>query len=415
MSNRLDSLNSKKPGTNASKPLLKFKPKVVTRKTQDERAKDAPTQVKEENVDRKPSQRGRGSMRGARGGRGRGNYAGTRLVSSGPLTEGSVSLGMNSTRNTIKREPGTSSSSPTPDFLQNLKVKREESVAKANSDESDSEDDGTKINMNRDYNFEEENVLFPIRPVRENDTSNEESGAESKETSPALVESRSATPMEKSQSPVKEEHIEDQLNKIKEYKAELETKITDSGDKLRKEESEKIESDFKQIVNQINNEFSEISLDETESGTSKDYMVIHLPSILPEFKRSSIVKDEDVKDENMKDEEVSVENLKEEDVKMIDEEPTRTKLAADIPNLRGRIGSLNIHKSGKISINLGNDNNLVVSKAAPANFLQELTLIDMKDTQHGDVEVTENDQKVAGSYYRLGKVNDKFIAIPSFN
>lgn len=414
MSNRLDSLNSKKPGTNSSKPALKFKPKVVARKTQVERAKDAPTQVKEENVDRKLSQRGRGGMRGARGGRGRANYAGTRLVSSGPLTEGSVSLGMNSTRNTIKREPGTSLSSPTPDFLQNLKVKREESGAKVNSDESDSEDDGTKINMNRNYNFEEENVLFPIRPVRENDTNSEELSAESKETSPAFVESRSATPMEKSQSPVKEERIEDELNKIKEYKAELETKITDSGDKLRIEESEKIESDFKQIIDQINNEFLEILLDETESGTSKEYMVLHLPSILPEFREPSLVKDEEIKDENMKDEEGKGDAAKE-DCNMIGEESTRTKLAAGVPNLRGRIGSLNIHKSGKVSINLGNDNNLVVSKAAPANFLQELTLIDMKGIQHEDVEVTEEDQKVAGSYYRLGKVNDKFIAIPSFN
>lgn len=71
MSNRLESLNPRKPvsssSSSGSKSAAKFKPKVVQRKSKEERAKVAPT-IKQEPQPRQPlpNSRGRGGARGRR-------------------------------------------------------------------------------------------------------------------------------------------------------------------------------------------------------------------------------------------------------------------------------------------------------------------------------------------------------------
>lgn len=145
MSNRLESLNSKKPSSSpVPKPGLKFKPKVVQRKSKEERAKVAP-QVKQE-PQRNASTRGRGGSARGRGRGGRNNYAGTHIVTSGPLSAGSVSIGnlsgtkLGLTADLIYNSNGEGLS--TPDFINNLKMKGSRSATPGG--DSDSEDDPTR-------------------------------------------------------------------------------------------------------------------------------------------------------------------------------------------------------------------------------------------------------------------------------
>lgn len=384
MSNRLESLNAKK-STPSSKPSLKFKPKVVARKSKEERAKDAPV-VKQEEPARGAgaSSRGRGAMRGGRGRGGRNNYAGTHVVSSGPLSSGSVSIGnANGSKLGLTADRTFNSVTPTPEFLQNLKQKEKtHSKSPTPGYESEEDDDPTKINMTQEYTFDEqETVLFPVRPTRidiipEGTTRPTKSEEPSSEPSPGSVsESTTREPT------IKSEPIEEKLEKVKAVKAELETKITETADRLDKEEASKLIVDHQDILDLLTNQFDGLSTKESDQ-----YIALHLPKVLPDYGEIPIDTD-------------------------------KNSFAGDIPQLRGQVGLLNIHQSGKISINLGNDNNLSVSRGNDASFLQELVVIDMhekKDDEEYDV-MDENGRKIKGDFIRLGKVDSKIVATPIIN
>jgi DNA-directed RNA polymerase III subunit RPC4 len=85
--------------------------------------------------------------------------------------------------------------------------------------------------------------------------------------------------------------------------------------------------------------------------------------------------------------------------------------------LRGQIGHLNIHKSGKISINLGNNNNLAVSQGSAAHFLQEVIMLEMNETDNTeDVEMMNEDgEKIKGKLYRFGQADGKIIGTPAIH
>lgn len=402
MSNRLESLNSKKPSS-GPKPSLKFKPKVVARKTKEERAKDAPVQVKQENGEHRPSGRDHTSGRGGHSRRGcRGNYSGTHLVSAGPLASGSVSIGnVNGSKLGMTKDRAYNSVSPTPEFLQSLKLKdlklKSKSPSSLRDGDSDDEDDPTKIDMNKEYRFaDEETVLFPVRPERD-ERMEEELAKYSGSKDPSVgPEGEDGSP-EREASPVKDEPIETKLEQIKEHKEILETKITETVDVLNQEESTKIISDHQAILDMVTEKFRGLQTESENYTDNKDsYTLFHLPKVLPTYHNTE---SEQVDSEN-------TENIEK-----------TTNFASRVTSLRGQIGHLNIHKSGKISINLGNNNNLAVSQGAAANFLQEVIMLEMKEPENeNDVEMLNEDgEKIRGKLYRLGQAEGKIIGTPAIS
>lgn len=396
MSKRLDSLNSPTP-TGGLKSSLKFKPKAVARKSEKERAKDAP-KVKTEPVVRTPASRGRGNGRG-RGRGGRFNYEGTHMVFAGPLSAGSVSLGnANGSKTGLTSDISYSSVSPTPEFIKSLKLKERPRSASPEKQEQDSDDDVdayTNINMTDGYRFaDEETVLFPVRPERDDRNQDEEN------------HNKNNTPVSLSNTPsleprVKSEPLEDKMSRIHEEKIKLETKITEASDNYQEEEASKLLNDYQQIVDMLTTKVSNLGTndiikneDEIEPSSiqkknENTYFTLQLPKVLPKYVT-------------------------------IDQNPVKVELeekkpVADDAPLRGQIGHINIHQSGKVTINIGNDVVLSVSQGAPANFLQELVIIQQNTPQGSEQDVdmiNEDGKTVVGDFIRLGEVENTIIATP---
>ncbi|KAK6464154.1 RNA polymerase III (C) subunit [Scheffersomyces coipomensis] len=387
MSNRLESLNSKKtPATPSPKVSLKFKPKVVPRKSKEERAKDAPIQVKEENSGRGTSSRGRGSTRG-RGRGGRNNYAGTHVVSSGPLASGSVSLGNASgSKLGLTRDKVYNSISSTPEFIQKLKLQdKTKSLSPDAEEDSDEDRDITKIDMTKKYRFgEEESQFLPVRPERD------DPDYESKEIQPQ--ESRESTASIEEVSAVKKEPTEDTDNMVEQNSTPMEPALS-SINIVEETESDKLIKDHKDILGLLAYKFANLRTDsetpEISDVPDDKFVLFQLPKILPKYQLKTTVKSENQSNGHST--------------------PSET--------IQGEIGKLNIHKSGKISINIGNDINLSVANGAPTSFLQELVVLNLVDDSiDDDVEMSNEDGiKVKGSLVRLGEVDGKIIATPSLD
>lgn len=391
MSNRLESLNSKKPLLATPKPLLKFKPKAVARKTKEERAKDAPV-IKQEPTPRPP--RGRGSSRG-RGRGGRDNFAGTHVVSAGPLAAGSVSMGNpNGAKMGLSSDKVYGSVSPSPDFLLKLKLKEGVKVRLDVPDalgstvkEADSDDeDPTRINMNKEYRFaDEETILFPVRPDRQADTSAETVPSREVTAEPVT----SATPAE--ESPLKSEPPEEKLQKILDHKEALEARLAVPVDLMDQEEYNMLLDDHQAIVDLLSTKMEQLDTENLDSiklespePVHDKYILFQLPKVLPKYGQDE------------------------------QEELQRSSLAGDGVSLRGQVGHFNIHQSGKVSINLGNDNVLAVSQGIPTSFLQELAVVELDEKKEDEMEVTdENGLQMRGNLFRLGQVDQKIIATPS--
>ncbi|RLV89551.1 DNA-directed RNA polymerase III subunit RPC4 [Spathaspora sp. JA1] len=399
MSNRLESLNSKKPtGSPAPKSGLKFKPKVVQRKSKEERDKDAPV-IKQEQARQPGGLRGRGSTRGGRGRGGRNTYAGTHLVTSGPLSAGSVSIGnVNGSKAGLTSDSIYSSSiSSTPEFLQSLKLKdKPRSVTPSGEpeDDEDEDDDPTRINMTEEYRFaDEETVLFPVRPKRVVDVT---------KAAPTIVLKSEETTRENTpgvftrESTVKSEPIEDKIESIKISKAKLEERMIQADD-LTVHEENKLITDHQQILDLLTNKLSDLTTEEDEQVKDDKFILFQLPNYLPEY----IDKAKPVKPEQGE--------------QPLEEPAEPSQLAVNKTELRGKIGKINIHQSGKITIDLGNGNKLSVTKGAPTNFLQELACIefDTSIAENEDVEMLdEQGRKIMGKVIRLGTVDEKIIATP---
>lgn len=355
MSNRLESLNSpssRRPP--AAKPSLKFKPKVVVRKSKEERDKEPA--VKQEHPRPLPKHN---SSKGPR--TRKPLYSGTHVVSAGPLAMGSVSLGnpaASKTGNT--RDMVFNSVSPSPELFLSLKRKTKLETA-APSDDLD--DDDTRINMNREYRFaDEETVHFPVRPDR-TDGQQEEAANVSLAEVISSDPSREQTPHFSREPSVKFEEPELELLKIKEHKAKLESKIAEPVDLLGQEESAKLHRDHAAIA-------SMLSLNMANMSLTEPYFLLQLPQTLPEYTD-----------------------------------------AAGSPSRSGQVGSINVHKSGKISLNLGNDNNLSVSKGALSKSKQEVVMVEMLPAQEEEI-YDESGRIVKGSLFNLGAVDGKLVAIP---
>lgn len=496
MSNRLESLNSKKPtsgsssSTTASGPGAKpkFKPKVVVRKSKEERAKVAPS-LKVEQSTRKPTSN-RGARGGARGGRGGGrggrNYAGTHILSNGFLSAGAVSIGnSNGSKLGLTSDLIYGGDNGGSEFISSLKLKVEHNRNDSDDDNDDNDEtsgnssegnDGRqKINMTKEYRFHEEDVvLFPVRPFRDDGIQRKEPiynqlhyQTGNNEIKPESSVEPSATPMpisltQSRESTIKTENINEKLEMIKESKSKLESKIV-QGDPFAIEESNRLITDYQQILDIVTGKLDELlSVPTTikhkvkkeksdddikpddDNGEEEDnedddddefveqeeiiepdenYVLFQLPKHLPDYKRApSLVKlEKGIKavDEPFKPEEIS-------------------QLGTHTSALRGKIGKINIHQSGKITIDLGDNNiRLNVTKGSSTDFLQELAMIEMMESKNkvkekeqdkneggdDDIQVDDADEEIQmvddegrsikGKLIRLGTVNEKIIATPS--
>ena len=451
MSNRLDSLNTKKtPTPSGSKSGLKFKPKVVQRKSKEEREKVAP-KVKDESshASTQPT-RGRGG--GARG-RGRGgrnnNYAGTHLVTQGPLAAGSVSLGKASgsklglTSDLIFNSSGQELS--TSEFIGSLKLKDPKTLKSPsgegaegrNGDDDEEEEDKTRINMTKEYRFEEsETELFPQRPFRDDGIQRkvEETKVVEEPLPVKLEPSAENTPAVISisrEDTAKSENIEAKIELIKENKAKLESKITQA-DSIVTDEQSKLITDHEQIIDLLTGSVQDVSISETkkEEGAGEEaeegnhtsnynktnnnnkYVMFQLPH-LPTYEREK----SKVKLEPGIEHSTNITEEAEKLGKESQEEKTRSAFATTSSDLYGTIGKVNIHQSGKITISLGNGIKLNVTKGSPTDFLQELALLEVRDQPLGensdDMDLVDDEgREVAGKLFHLGNVNDKIIATP---
>ncbi len=387
-SSRLDSLSRR--STPSAKPGLKFKPKVVARRSKEERDAQAPVTAQESNKSDKSNRgnnaRGRGGARGGRGGRGGRALAGTHLVQAGPLASGNI---LSDSTQSFTR---SATASPTPDYLSNL-VKREGVRSTSVGLDSDEEDDDpARINMSKEYKFDPEHTeLFPVRPVR-----NEHVESGDHKANPSSAEYvRSESPESVSSEPsgskttVKEEPQEKDLNAVLHEKdTELQKKLNDlqlqseflSVDPTEaKQETERLNKDHRSIVK---------SIIEADNNPEK-FLFIQLPRVLPKFEENEEVKAAKAAQT------ISVKPEKEGDG---DITMSEKKAEGEIDQLEGLVGKLRVHKSGKLTMKLGNVV-MDVGKGSQTDFLQEVVLAD------------ENENRNA---YLLGHLNEKVVVTPRF-
>lgn len=406
MSNRLDSLNSKKPG---GKPQLKFKPKAVARRSKEELEKSAPAVKTEEKPNHPPSTRGRG---GARGGRGRGRgaaYAGTHVVSSGPLSSSSVGMGSISnsktglTNDKVFNINGTAAADP----LSNLKLKsRSEKLGTPEDNDSDSEGGGLpQINMSKEYQFDDsETALFPVRPVK--DANLDIFNGATPSPTPLAAASRAGTV-----EPVKSEtpDVKSETGSAGPPSSAVAAPV----DPVAADEHNRLVDDQQAIVDLITGRFASLKADEPKSSEPNlDYFLIRLPHI--STTEEPLLHPDSATDKKVKDEDGGKTSKQ-------PKPPAQTELAApSLAHFQGHVGQLNFHRSGKITMSLGENTTLDVVQGAPTSFLQELYLVDShaarKSPDDEDLNmVDEEGDRIVGDIYRLGEVTAKLVATPDIS
>lgn len=377
MSNRLESLNSKNP---SAKPALKFKPKAVARKSKEDRDKDAALVKREEKPRISPPTRGRGGVRGRGRGRGPG-YVGTHIVSSGPLASGSVSMGGGTTSKTGLTNDkifGVDSASTT-STLSNLKLKsRKVKSPMLFDEESEDDDDPTKINMSKEYAFEDsETILFPVRPHKDVAGIVEPSIPQS---FTVLANSSRAVTVES----VKSEPLDDVAS----------SEPAGPNDPVERAEHDKILDDQAAIMDLLSSNMANLKTAESVStGSANDdkYIMFHIPQVLSKEPQEQIAK---------------------------------SNFASNaVQNIEGEIGHLNFHKSGKITVTLASGTVLDVTQGVTSSFLQEVFVVDSHEARKMS-EAAEDEMadlldadggKIGGNIYRLGEIAGKIIATPSLS
>lgn len=393
-SSRLDSLSRR--ATPGPKPGLKFKPKVVARRSKQERDAEAPVTAPEGDKSRDSrgnNARGRGGARGGRGGRGGRALAGTHVISLGPLAAGNILSGSD------RSAPRSSTASPTPDYLSNLvKKERDQRSTSAELDSDDEDGDATQINMNEEYKFDPEHTeLFPVRPIRrEHREPGDHKAAtldaqEVRSVSPEVVEQGKS---DNNGGLVKEEPQDKDLNTVLHEKdTELQKKLNDL--QLQNEflsvdptearaETERINKDHRSIVK---------SIVEADNNPEK-FLFFKLPRVLPNFEE-----DEQLKAQRAaKKVQVKAEKEADGDVSMVSASGEDNKPEDDLDHLEGLVGKLRVHKSGKLTMKLGNVV-MDVGKGSETNFLQEVVLADSDRGKNA---------------YLLGHLQEKVVVIPRF-
>lgn len=375
MSNRLDSLNPKKA---PAKPGLKFKPKAVARKSKEDRDR---ADVKVEETPRlATSSRGRASARGR--GRGRGAaYVGTHLVSSGPLAMGLVGLGgaatSSKTGNTPDQvflalgEPRRAAASALSGIK--LKTKADDAPDDLGLDLDLDADGPTKINMNKEYQFEDAaTALFPVQPHKDHALI----------IQPELVFGEALVSPAASRAPLERAPL---------VKLEADGGVAPApqlaGSEMERDEHDKRLDDQRSIVDLLSADLETLSTGDAPAAAAvapdPAYVLMHLPPLA------------------LRDPAAHT--------------PSLSVFAAHAASFEGAVGALNFHKLGKISVTLADGTLLECTAGAPAALLQELYVVDLTAVSADDdaVVLDADGRKNAGSIYRLGHVLGKIVATPA--
>ncbi|ANZ74850.1 BA75_00610T0 [Komagataella pastoris] len=354
--NRLDSISrrttpvSNEP--NASKKSgLKFKPKLVARRTKEERDKSAPVVVESQDPMRRKT---RGTVTRGRG-RGRGASAGTHMVVAGPLSHGVQGHVGGDPLSRTKSTTVSSSAASTSEAFKKLH-------GKSGSDEEFEVDDMTVIDVNTKFELNEDTDLFPVRASRVEHQENGEADVKT-ETDPNSHPESTTTSRDVSLKP--EPLSDDETGTIAAAPLEIKEQsptaepVTSLDPLQEKEEKSKLTKDYehiKQLVEQMNvskDDDGDVSMEPQSSPKS---LFFQLPNTLPTFEGAS----------------------------------------SEIHNLNGIIGSLRVHKSGRTTVKIGNII-MDVAEGGRSPVFQELIAIN-----HEKKEI-----------YNLGSVENKLIVTPS--
>lgn len=437
-SGRLPSLRD----SGAGKPGLKFKPKAVARRTKEERDASAPKVKTEEDTSKLDRRRPKKPMAAGQKKRVPRYLNNTHVISTGPLAAGNfVESGKSNMRRGIVRMEGGDKS---------LVRKGLQSIENHTGD-SDEEYDGdlaqkmnivdegdeamgpgpqSKFNMGREYtagNFEQDNSdvedeeldmeedavqrrrieeLFPVRPLRIRHEDVEELEHKIEETL-TEVNTREPTP---APHLIKTEQQEESLKDIIANKeAELESKLQ----KLEIDpDSHPIdEAEVRHEQAMIVKDHLSIAKKLSKMERKHDrFMICQMPYKLPAFdevvtkKEAAEAPAAEAKESDMVVDTVSATDVDETEKKKSTKKPKKSakKKAKDhIPQeeLVGNVGSIRIHKSGKITMKIGNSI-FNISKGAESTFLQDVIALN-EDPEAPGVEL-------------LGRVDGKIIATPQF-
>lgn len=386
MSKRLDSINkTAAPGgsVTSAKPALKFKPKVVSRKTKEEREKAG--KINTPGVNKIAEKNKKFTAKKPTGNNRNNKLNGTQLVISGPLSEGTISLG-NGGSNGRSASPGMGAANPLLERLKSKnaaaknmkkKVKKEEdggfSGGIENSD-SDSDLDDNAIDMSRkSFNEEGDNKdfmdmdmddidtdLFPVRAER---NEHHEYGEPSKLDKTIKTEFHNAHSVIPSEPGTREATSSltgtpapiTTAEGLKSRSASPADGMNDLGDEVLHM------NDFqeREEVKQASKDFSELSKSlkhlnmNGSNGTSPDakpsLFFMQLPCSLPVLEGGN----------------------------------------------DGQIGKIRIHKSGRMSLKIGKVK-FDISRGGSSDFVQEVILVDPEN----------------GQCYHVGGVKDKITAVP---
>ncbi|KOH00223.1 DNA-directed RNA polymerase III subunit C53 [Saccharomyces eubayanus] len=410
---RLPSLKDSSSTGGPAKPSLKFKPKAVARKSKEEREAAASKVKLEEGPkrDKKNFNNSNSKRVNGNGGQQRrmAKYLNnTHVISSGPLAAGNfVSEKGDLRRGFIKSEGGGSS-------LVQKGLETIDNGAESSDNEAEGDSNGDvasrskkKFNMGREFDAhnlieveEEEDSgkgsdvdmddeawgtkrieqLFPVRPIR---VRHEEVDTVKREIQEALSEkpTREPTPGVKIESSNTElqSYLEEREKQVNEKLGDLELQkdFQSVDEKESAAELELLKADHQHILRKL----------KKMDSKPERFMVFQLPTRLPNFERPAV-----------KTEEVEVEAQASDATKKkktLKKKSTTNVIPSD--ELAGNIGAIRVHKSGKLSVKIGNVV-MDIGKGAETTFLQDVVALSMADD--------------SSSAELLGRVDGKIVVTP---
>ncbi|SCU93696.1 LAMI_0E15280g1_1 [Lachancea mirantina] len=400
---RLPSLNQPNGKTG-----LKFKPKVLARRSKEEREASVPKTAPEEvgrgrNDDgkHKYSKRNIGNNMQRRTPRYLNN---THVINSGPFAAGNFSGGGGDMRRGFIKSEGNQA---------NLLKEGLKEVG----DDSDGEN-ATKINMGKEYrknraddsdidsDHEDDAAalqskqlasLFPVRATR---VRHEDVEAVKKELQESMSDAATREPTPG--VPKLEDEEEDRQNSVK---AALQSILKGNDTELqRKLDGLKLQGEFhsvnsheaEQEVHLLNEDHKHITRKLVRLNNKPNkFLLFQLPSVLPEFEAEMIPEASGTAVATASETSAMDEKPVEKPSKITKLEQEQNK-----PNpVTGNIGSLRVHKSGRLSVKVGNVV-MDISRGAEASFLQQLVALDDREEERA-VEC-------------LGRIDGKVVVTPQF-
>lgn len=368
MSKRLDSITRQTP--TGTKPALKFKPKVVSRKTKEER--ENANKINTPGINRIVEKNNRKlNTKKTNNNNANKKLNGTQLVMSGPLAEGTISLGNNS--NTKSNYNNKSLSNPLLEKLKSKALLKENKKIKIksendnifdnnlNDENSDSDNDNNAIDMGKksildddlldeDGDMDLHKIDIDLFPVRAERNEHREYGEEIKTDKTIKTEFHNEKSVIPSETPSRESTLppKDNTNDVNPI---VKNKLKDSKSLINKDDADLHMNNFQQQSEneKLTEDYNILSNDLKNLNLKNNMFFMQLPCSLP----------------------------------IID------------GNLNGKIGKIRIHKSGKLTMKIGKVK-FEILRGGSSDFRQDVVLVD-----------NENN-----NCYHVGNIKEKITAIP---